>query len=298
MTDRLQTHHAALGLLARLAAHTAALTGSERLLADLLAREHPQALLESATALAVRAGTSASTVVRLFAKLGYGSYAEAQREARAETTSLLATAGQRARPTLGAGRDLRQCVEDAWQHDTHNLAATRDAIDWQVFEAAVALLADERRRLWVFAQKNSTPVAAWLALQLNMCRPQVQQLGAAFTPTDQLLWVQPGDVLLAFSVRRYSAGPVHAARQFRAAGGQVIALTDSPAAPVVAHADHSLYVHTANASPFDSYTAAFFLGNALVSSVAQRRSAAVEQALARRDALWAEVEGDPAEGLC
>ncbi|MFT4191467.1 MAG: MurR/RpiR family transcriptional regulator [Comamonas sp.] len=298
MTDLLQKRSEPPSLRTRLAAHAGVLTGSERTLAEVLARDYPQVLLEPATALAQRTGTSASTVVRLFAKLGYASYAEAQREARGAASARLNTAAQRVAPTLGAERDVRQCVEDAWRHDERNLAATREAIDWAVFEAVVALLADEERRLWVFAQKNSAPVAAWLALQLNMCRPQVAQLGAGgIVPTDQLLWVRPGDVLLAFSVRRYSAGPIHVARQFGAAGGVVAAIADSPTAPVVAHADHALYVHTDNASPFDSYTAAFFLGNALVSAVAQRRRAAVGQALRRRDALWADIEGDPAEGL-
>ena len=68
-------------------------SAAERALAEALGRDYPHALLESATALAARTGTSASTVVRLFAKLGYASYAEAQREARGEVTALLQTAG-------------------------------------------------------------------------------------------------------------------------------------------------------------------------------------------------------------
>ena len=91
-------------LTERLARQDADLTASERALAEALGRDYPHALLESATALAARTGTSASTVVRLFAKLGYGSYAEAQREARAEVTALLQTAGQRAPVTIGTRR--------------------------------------------------------------------------------------------------------------------------------------------------------------------------------------------------
>src|SRR5258707_8968645 len=51
---------------------------------------------------------------------------------------------------------------------------------------------------------------------------------------------------------------------------------------------HWLQVRTANASPFHSYTAAFYLCNALVSAVAQLRHKDVSEALARRDALWKE----------
>ena len=55
-------------------------------------------------------------------------------------------------------------------------------------------------------------------------------------------------------------------------------------------AHHRLQVRTSNASPFDSYTAAFFLCNALVSAVAQLRHKAVSEALKRRDDLWTDFE--------
>ena len=289
MKSSLQT---SAGLLTeRLARHRADLTGSERTLAEALQRDYPHALLESATALAARNGTSASTVVRLFAKLGYTSYAEAQREARAEVTALLQTAGQRAPVTIGAERSLQQCVDDALLHDQHNLAATRDGLNLAAFEAMATCLAQDKGRVHVLAQINSAPVGSWLALHLNMCRPGVQELGAgAMDTTDQLLWVQPDDVLLVFSIRRYASGPAKVAQHFRDAGAQVLAITDSPAAPVATLAHHHLQVHTSNASPFDSYTAAFFLCNALVSAVAQLRHGAVPQVLARRDSLWDQFE--------
>ena len=289
MKSSLQT---SAGLLTeRLARHHADLTGSERALAEALQRDYPHALLESATALAARNGTSASTVVRLFAKLGYASYAEAQREARAEVTALLQTAGQRAPVTIGAERTLQQCVDDALLHDQHNLSATREGLNLAAFEAMATCLAQDKGRVHVLAQINSAPVGSWLALHLNMCRPGVQELGAgAMDTTDQLLWVQPDDVLLVFSIRRYASGPAKVAQHFRDAGAQVLAITDSPAAPVATLAHYHLQVHTSNASPFDSYTAAFFLCNALVSAVAQLRHGAVPQVLARRDSLWDQFE--------
>ena len=290
MKSTLQSRSPGL-LIERLARQEAELTASERALAEALGRDYPHALLESATALAARNGTSASTVVRLFAKLGYASYAEAQREARGEVTAMLQTAGQRAPITIGAQRSLPQCVDDALLHDQHNLAATRDSLDMAAFEAMATRIAQAPGRLFVLAQINSAPVAAWLSLHLNMCRPGVHELGAgAVSTTDQLLWVQPEDTLLAFSIRRYASVPVKVARRFRDAGAHVLAITDSPAAPLAALAHHRVQVRTSNASPFDSYTAAFFLGNALVSAVAQLRHEAVSEALKRRDDLWEHFE--------
>ncbi|WP_354682233.1 MurR/RpiR family transcriptional regulator [Cupriavidus necator] len=296
MKDRQEVAQGAT-LLERLAREAAALTVRERGLADTLSRGYPHVLLESATALAAQHGTSASTVVRLFAKLGYASYADAQREARASVTALLPTAGQRAPAVIGSKRTLRACLDDALRHDQHNLAATHESMDVAAFEAIARLLAEPRGRLFVLAQKNSAPVGAWLALHLNMCRPRVQELGVgAVTATDAMLWAEPDDVLLAFSIRRYSSAPVSIARVFRERGARVVAICDSPAAPLVPLSDHHLLVRTANASPFDSYTAAFFLCNALVSAVAQLRRPAVIKALQRRDTLWEAFEGELVDG--
>jgi DNA-binding MurR/RpiR family transcriptional regulator len=193
--------------------------------------------------------------------------------------------------TIGAERSLLQCVDDALLHDQHNLTATREGLNMAAFEAMARRLAQDTGRIHVLAQINSAPVGSWLALHLNMCRPGVQELGAgAMDTTDQLLWVQPEDVLLAFSIRRYASGPVKVAQRFREAGAQVMVITDSPAAPLAALAHEHILVRTSNASPFDSYTAAFFLCNALVSAVAQLRHAVVSEALKRRDALWKDVE--------
>ena len=280
---------AALLLPQRLAQQGAELTASEQTLAQTLGSDYPHALLESATALAARTGTSASTVVRLFAKLGYASYAEAQREARGEVTALLQTAAQRAPVLLGAQRSLSECVDDALLHDQHNIQATREGLDMAAFEAMARKLAQDEGRVFVLAQLNSSPVSAWLALHLNMCRPGVQQLDAgAIAPADQLLWVGPTDTLLAFSVSQYSRGTYEVAQRFSEAGARVLAITDSPTAPLATVAHHWLQVRTANASPFHSYTAAFYLCNALVSAVAQLRHKDVSEALARRDALWKE----------
>ncbi len=285
-------------LTERLAAQAASLTASERALADDLLRHYPDGLLDSASAIAARTGTSASTVVRMFSKLGYGSLAEVRREARSEVTSRLQTAAQRAPATLGAGRSLAECVDDALLHDQHNLAATRQGLDMSAFDAVVRQLAQARGRVYLLAEKNSAPVASHLATHLNMCRPGVQDLGAgAPFAVDRMLWVQPQDVLLVFTIRRYSRGGLLAAQHFRAQGATVVALTDSPVAPVVQHAHHTLVARTANASPFDSYTAAFFLCNALVSAVAQLRHGAVQEALERRDALWKQFESDALDGL-
>ena len=94
-------------------------------------------------------GTSASTVVRLLAKLGYDSYAQAQTEARAGSHRPAGLAGERADAMGADGHGARACLHNALLHDQHNLQATFSTVDPAVFEAAVRALTQRKARVHV-----------------------------------------------------------------------------------------------------------------------------------------------------
>jgi DNA-binding MurR/RpiR family transcriptional regulator len=58
-----------------------------------------------------------------------------------------------------------------------------------------------------------------------------------------------------------------------------------------------LIARSSSASPFDSYTAAFSVCNALLAAVAQRRKQALGDALERGEALWDAQWIRPADGV-
>lgn len=277
----------------RLLAYNQPLTTSEQRLVDAVLENYPHGLLESATAIASQFETSASTVVRLFAKLGYSSYSEAQLEARHEVASRLQTAAQRVPLSIGRNRTLTECIDETLAIDQQNIQRTREAVNIKEFSAVVKGLTSARGRIFVVAQKNSAPVGAYLSTHLTMCLPRVQSLtGNTVQVAEELIWIDPADILLVFTVRRYAKVPLTAAEYFRKCGAKVFAITDSPTSPVAQIADHNLFVNTANASPFNSYTAALFLCNSLISAVAQGQSSQVEDALVRRDELWCFFESE------
>ena len=259
---------AAPSLNQRISGYGKKLTKSERRLIEELQAHHPQGLLESATSLARKVGTSASTVVRLLAKLGYESYAQAQMEARAEVTALLASPATRADAVIGDDTSVRSCLDNALLHDQHNLAATFAALDVGAFEAAVKLLTQRKVRVHVLGQRNGLPLASHLALNLNLCLPDVRLLGGAgaLPLEDQLLRIDDNDLLLTLTFRRHSLAIARTAAYFREKGAKVVMVTDSPSAPAAASADHLLLVRTSSASPFDSYTAALSVCNALITA--------------------------------
>ncbi|QVQ29066.1 MurR/RpiR family transcriptional regulator [Achromobacter deleyi] len=277
-----------MNLNQRIAGYGRKLSKTERLLVEEMQSRYPQGLLESATALAKKVGTSASTVVRLLAKLGYDSYAQAQMEARAEVTARLASPGARADAVSGDNPSARACLHNALLHDQHNLQETFASIDVAAFEAAVRLLTQRKGRVYVLGLRQAAPLASHVALYLNMCLPSVKPMAVAgpLFLEDQLLWVEEGDVLLVFTFRRYSVATANAVKYFRQRGGKVVLVTDSASAPAAASAHHVLIARSSSASPFDSYTAAFSLCNALLAAVAQRRKKELGAALARGESLW------------
>ena len=270
-----------------------ALTASERTLAAAVCRRYPEGLLDSVSQIAATAETSAATVVRFFAKLGYASIADARREARAQLTTPLPEPSQRSDFTIARERSMAECLTDTLLHDQHNLQGTFAALDVDAFEAVVRTISSSAGQVYVMAGENSAPVAAHLAAHLNICRPGVLDLNtrAPFL-VDRMLWIKPGDVLLAYSIRRYANSTLQTARHFHEQGATVLAIADSMSAPLVRYAQHCLLVQSANASPFDSYTATFSLCNAIVSAVAQLRKTEVAQSLQRRDQMWTRIQSE------
>ncbi|RYF79819.1 MAG: MurR/RpiR family transcriptional regulator [Comamonadaceae bacterium] len=276
-----------MNLNQRIAGYPRKLTPSEQLLIDALQTRYPQGLLESATSLAASVGTSASTVVRLLAKLGYDSYAQAQMEARTEVTARLASPMLRASAGIVDDLSTRACLQNALLHDQHNLTATFSAIDEAAFEQAVRMLTAARARVHVLGQRHGAMLAGHLALHLNLCLPDVRALtsSGALPLEDQMLRIDGHDVLLLVTLRRHALAIARAAQHFRAQGARVIAITDSPTAEVAQSADLCFIAQTSSASPFDSYTAVLSLCNALVTAVGQRRRKELAAALERADQL-------------
>jgi len=209
-------------------------------------------------------------------------------EARSEVTARLASPGERADAVSGDNPSARACLHNALLHDQHNLQETFAAIDVGAFESAVRLLTQRKGRVHVLGLRQAAPLASHVALYLNLCLPSVRPMGGAgpMFLEDQLLWIDASDVLLAFTFRRYSVATANAVKVFRQRGGKVVLITDAASAPAAASAHHVLVARSSSASPFDSYTAAFSVCNALLAAVAQRRRKELGAALERGEDLW------------
>lgn len=120
-------------------------------------------------------------------------------------------------------------------------------------EAAARVVAARRR--FVIGSGKSHAYASLLAFDLGVGLSQVILIdGTATRPVDLLTDVRSGDLMVAFSLRRYRRDTVDVATSFARAGGQLVAITDAEDAPLAEIADQTIMVDTHSASYADSPT--------------------------------------------
>jgi DNA-binding MurR/RpiR family transcriptional regulator len=180
--------------------------------------------------------------------------------------------------------------------ETANLAATLERLqaDGSLEQAARTIVAAKRR--FVTGGSKSWSYASLLATDLSASMANVVLIdGTVVRAVDVLADVRPGDVLVAFSLRRYARSTIAVAEEFAAAGGVVVGVTDDAQSAVARVAEVSVVVSTDSASYADSPTAVAAVVH-ILATLAAASAKGARRRLARRDVLttrlgvYAEVE--------
>jgi DNA-binding MurR/RpiR family transcriptional regulator len=238
----------------------------ERKLADTILGRLPNLASYSATELAADAQVSKATAVRFFRRIGYESFSQARRQARADA--------DRASPlfALADVNPEERATDALTRHvaaDLRNISETFQRQDARQFAEAVALLA-KARRVRVIGLRNGHFIAQHMTYLLAQLRGDVAALpSSSLTLAEDLASVDRADVLVVIDLRRRAAvlpGIVSAAR---ATGARMIFVA-SPGMPALSrNGDIALQCLTDGASIFDSYAAAVSIVNFLSASVAK-----------------------------
>ncbi|ONG53254.1 transcriptional regulator [Pseudoroseomonas deserti] len=215
------------------------------------------AVTRSMRDLAAAAGTHPATFTRLAQALGYTGW-EALRDALIELRrggSETPFSGRvRARPAP-SGLAAKMLAADA--------AGLSRAEPGAIAAAARALHAAPR--IWVAGFRSCRGVAQLLHYQLRLFRPDGVRLVGGAGPEDlDIGALRPQDAVVLVSFAPYSRPIVLTARMAQASGCIVIAIADSPQAPVAEGAAHLLRFDAAT-SPgfFPSLTGALAIAQAL-----------------------------------
>ncbi|MCK8787136.1 MurR/RpiR family transcriptional regulator [Roseomonas sp. NAR14] len=215
--------------------------------------------------LAAAAGTHPATFTRLAQALGYAGWEElraalieARRPAPSAPFSNRAT-----RPHTAAEPSARPLAAGMLEADAAALAR----LDPAPIEAAARAL-HAAPRLWAAGFRSCRGVAALLHYQLRLFRPDTVRLVGGAGPEDLDLGAfAAGDAVILTGFAPYSRASLLTARAARDSGCTLIALADTPLAPIAEGADHLLLFEAA-AVPgfFPSLTGALATAQALAAA--------------------------------
>jgi DNA-binding MurR/RpiR family transcriptional regulator len=242
------------------------LTAKQRRLARYMLDNEIDLAFASAEDVGRQAGVDAATVVRFSRMLGYEGYADLRDVVRRSVPQFL-TAVERVtqRMTAGNSDDILQAV---FAEDIRNLEKTARMNSPDTLAQAVELLRAAPRVICI-GHGISVFVADHLAHQLALVGVSVQRPSRSIVDgAIELASLTDRDAVVVVSVWRYLNHTLLLGEAAQDRGANVVALTDSKAAPIALHADITLTAATETPELGHSVAALITLTNVLVAGIA------------------------------
>lgn len=213
----------------------------------------------SAQELAALAHVSKATVTRFIQRLGYETYEEARRHARAERQT-----GSRLFLATSADATAVQSVASHVAQGVANIEATFAAMpDSKILSATDALL--RARKVWVIGFRSSHPFAAYLQWQLTQVIENIVAIpGPGETLGEHLVSVGENDVVVFFAMRRRIAQSDAILESIRKSKAKLLYVTDE-SAQYETSADWHFQCQTLAPGPLFNHTAVMALCHLLIS---------------------------------
>lgn len=245
------------------------LSPSERRIARTLLADYPSAGLGTAAQLAAAASTSAPTVVRFAARIGFESYIAMQSSLREELTARSKSPLRRAEEEIASrdeGSELTRGGEARARLVQETFRRTPDS----EVEKLLDCLAKTTNRVVIVGGQYSGFVGRIMQIQLSKLRPAVHFLEDALVrDIAKIADLRKRDVVIVFDVRRYEPKLAEVAQLAKAAGAKVALFTDQWLSPAANHADIVLQA-AVDVSFLDSLVGTLALAEEVVHQAADR----------------------------
>lgn len=251
------------------------LTLSQKRIAELIVEDPEFVAFATVDKLAARLGVSASTVVRFAYRLGLDGYPELQQRVRdlVRTQLRRAEAGPEGEVSVTAALGDGD-IAASLAHDIANLRNTVAQLSLLDLEHAVSLLVGARA-IYVVGGLASQALARFVVLALGRTRGNTHLLDAE--GATQLVDVSEDDALIAFSFPPYAMSTLRTVSSAKRQGAAVVAITDTPLAPIAQSSDVTLSAHVSGIGLQNSLVAPLALANALLNAVVAQTPAAHER---------------------
>ncbi|HEY9079413.1 MurR/RpiR family transcriptional regulator [Magnetovibrio sp.] len=243
------------------------LTRAERQLANALLENYPVSGLGSITTIAEASEVSTPTVVRMAKKLGFSGFPELQAALRTEVEATISnpiTKHNRWTENAPDTHILNRFADAVME----NLGRTLRQIDPGEFDAVAKLLADKDRAVHVVGGRLTRSLADYFFTHMQVIRDRLTLVASnSNTWPHYVLNMQPGDVLVAFDIRRYERDILRLAEMATAKGVILVLFTDQWGSPASKLATHSFHSRIEAPSAWDSSVVTLFILEAVIAAV-------------------------------
>lgn len=275
---------------------TADLTRLEQTIADYILGHFRDVCFMTSTKLAKVLGVSYSSVIRFTKNLGFSGYTEFQNSLREQYSAYVTSHPE---PSVIPAERLTQSLEKLSQENiistVHDLTCNslQTVVLYnppKIFEAATDTILNSTVK-YIVGYRGCSTVSSFLSVILKDTLPMVfaDPCGAMNT-FDFLSDITEKDCLIAVSYPRYSKLACLAAKMAYNAGASVIAITDTPTAPIAKFATHLFTTPTDSLTFFNSQTASLFTAELLCTYLCKRVGNANESKLRLIDHYTSDIE--------
>ena len=232
--------------------------------------------------IAEAADVNPNTVMRMARQVGFSGYDDFRAPFREAIRQGAIDFPERARwlQDIGKSGDLGQLYADMVQSALGNIEDSFASIGIDQLIAAANLIWESHNvyTLGVGINHSNAHNFTYLASTGMVRFHAIPRAGS--TAIDDLAWADSGDVLIAISCKPYRSEVVEAVTLARQQGIKIIAISDSPASPLILNADHGFVVSVDTPQFFPSSVSIIALLETLLSIVV---SVASDEIVARVD---------------
>ncbi len=256
-------------VLERLAGELAELTPEARKAATYVLENPRDVGISTVREIAEAANVKPNTVVRMARQVGFDGYEDFREPFRDAIRRGAADFPDRARwlQDIRKSGDLGGLYADMVRDVLANIEETFAEISTRDLKSAAELIWTARRvfTLGVGVNNSSARNFTYLASTGMTEFHAIPRPGS--TPVDDLSWADNNDVLIAVTCKPYRSEVVEAVKIARDQGLKIIALSDSPASPIIRAADHGFTVSIDTPQFFPSSVSIIALLETLLSFV-------------------------------
>lgn len=265
------------------------LSKSHRMIADYILNNYEKAAFMTASKLGDAVGVSESTVIRFALLLGYEGYPQLQ-DALIKTAHNKMTIVQRMEVTKSRIGE-NDVLSSVLQSDMDKIRLTLEKLDINTFNTVVEEIL-KAKYIYIIGIRSASALAEFMGFYFNLIFNNIRVVHNVSVNEvfEQVIHIEPGDLLIGISFPRYSNRTIKAIKYANARGAKTVAITDSKMSPLCEYANYSLFAKSDMNAFVDSLVAPLSLINAVIAAVAIQKEKEITGVLQDLEDIWNENE--------